>query len=70
MRHRKKEHPDQELLARTRIEINGERWFTYQQLCMIMMITPATMYGYVREGVVERKRIDSMSFYRLRAGEE
>ena len=68
MKHRKKEHPDQELLARTRIEINGERWFTYQQLCMIMMITPATMYSYVKDKTVERMRIDGMSFYRIAPG--
>lgn len=68
MERQKKNDPNWGLLSTTRIDINGERWFTYQQLCRNLKIAPATMYAYVKDGRVLRKRIDGLSFYRVTPG--
>ena len=48
-----------------RISVDGERWFTYQQLARILMCSHASLFGYVRKGKVETKKIDGITLYRL-----
>ena len=47
------------------ILINGEEWFTPSQLCELVGISDKTMYLWVTQGKVEKKRVDKHSFYRL-----
>lgn len=63
-KYKKKARPDKELISKHRIEVNGERWFTYRQLCSILMCVPATLYNYVRSGDVESLEIEGMTLYR------
>lgn len=63
-KYKKKTRPDKELISKHRIEVNGERWFTYRQLCSILMCVPATLYNYVRSGDVESLDIDGLTLYR------
>lgn len=51
--------------AFNRIYIDGERWFTYQQLAIIMHCTPGSIYNRVKTGKIKIKKVDGLSFYRL-----
>lgn len=47
-----------------RIEINGERWYTRQQLCLKLKISGRTMYDWVDSHKIEKKKIDGLTFYK------
>lgn len=48
-----------------RIMVDGERWFTYQQLGRVLRCTKASVFNHVRKGKVEKKQIDGITLYRL-----
>lgn len=48
-----------------KIEINGERWFTRQQLSTVLKCSERTIYNFVNYGRVDVLDVDNMTFYRL-----
>lgn len=60
-----KREPGSKVEGEPKIIIDGERWFSYQQLSKILMCTHASIFNYVKKGKVEVKKIDGMKFYRL-----
>ncbi len=63
-KYRKKKRPNEEIISKYCIEVNGERWFTYRQLCEILMCVPQTLYNYVRSGDVDALRMEGVTLYR------
>lgn len=48
-----------------KIEVNGERWFTYQQMCSILKCHRSTVFNFAKKGKIEVLEVDSTTLYRL-----
>lgn len=48
-----------------KIEVNGERWFTYQQMCSILKCHRSTVFNFAKSGKIEVMQVDSTTLYRL-----
>lgn len=48
-----------------RIEVNGERWFTFDQLKRILRVSHTTLYTYIKQDKVIKKDFDGIDLYRL-----
>lgn len=46
------------------IYINGEKWYTYQQLCRKLGIAKTSLYNKVNTGEIEKISVDGCTFYR------
>lgn len=60
-----KREPRNDIKEEAKIIIDGERWFTYQQLAKVLMCTHASVFNYVKKGKVEVKKINGVKLYRL-----
>lgn len=60
-----KREPRNDIKEEAKITIDGERWFTYQQLAKVLMCTHASVFNYVKKGKVEVKKINGVKLYRL-----
>ena len=60
-----KREPRNDIQEEAKIIIDGERWFTYQQLAKVLMCTHASVFNYVKKGKVEVKKINGVKLYRL-----
>jgi len=47
------------------ILVNGERWFTYQQLSNILMCSTSTFYLARKKKKIQQLKIDGIRLYRL-----
>jgi hypothetical protein len=49
-----------------KIEINGERWYTPQQMLLLLGVGHHVYLArYVKSGKIEKKKVDHMTFYRF-----
>lgn len=46
------------------IYVNGERWYLYQQLSLMLGLSIPTFYGYVRTGEIQKKKVYGVTVYR------
>lgn len=46
------------------IYVNGERWYLYQQLSLMLGLSVPTFYGYVRTGEIQKKKVYGVTVYR------
>ena len=60
-----KREPRNDIKEEAKIIVDGERWFTYQQLAKVLMCTHASVFNYVKKGKVEVKKINGVKLYRL-----
>ena len=45
------------------IYVNGERWYLYQQLSLMLGLSVPTFYGYVRTGEIQKKKVYGVTVY-------
>jgi len=48
-----------------RIEVDGELWFTFNQLKRILRVSHTTLYTYIKNGKVIKEDFDGVDLYRL-----